>query len=320
MILEERFIEMSPKNGINTVKKKALDILNDLSEHISIKINSCRSIAQSIGWLESKSHEDYDIWYITSGEVFIKVGDTIYTARQGDVVFFYPNVPYIAYNDKSGCNFVYIHFDFCLGNNSRILNDFSLAGIVPAEAVKEEATIFNKACKEFKKNLPMSSITLKGSFTMLLSSILRYCNSFCDISSEINEGCNTKVKNSNFFQPFNTINNDASNQDSKSIAKLAVLQPVFRYVENNLKKQIKNDELAAVVNMSEKYFISYFKSALGITPGNYITQLKMNKARDYLYQEKYSIKEIASLLGYSDQYAFSKAFKKYFNVPPSKFI
>jgi AraC family transcriptional regulator len=316
----EKYAEMLLKSEGNTVRKNALSILNDLSEHISIKINSCRSAVQNSGWIESKSHEDYDIWYITSGEVFIKVGDTIYTARQGDVVFFYPNVPYIAYNDKSGCNFVYIHFDFCLGNNSRILNDFSLAGIVPAEAVKKEASIFKKACAEFEQSFPMSSIALKGSFTMLLSSILRYCNSFCDISSETNGSSNSKIKNSFFFQPFNTIINDVSNQDSKSIAKLAVLQPVFQYVENNLDKQIKNNELSAQVNMSEKYFIAYFKSALGITPGNYITQLKMNKARDYLYQEKYSIKEIANLLGYSDQYAFSKAFKKYFNVPPSKFI
>jgi len=113
---------------------------------------------------------------------------------------------------------------------------------------------------------------------------------------------------------------NVNNQGQKCIAKLTVLQPVFQYVENNLDRPMKIDELSAIVNMSEKYFISYFKSALGITPGNYITQLKMNKARDYLYQEKYSIKEIANLLGYSDQYTFSKAFKKYFNVSPSKFI
>ncbi|NMB96507.1 MAG: helix-turn-helix transcriptional regulator [Clostridiaceae bacterium] len=257
-------------------------------------------------------------------------------------------MPYTAYNDKADCSFTYVHFDFCLGNNSGILNDFSLAGIIPAEAVKKEAAIFKKACTEFEQSLPMSSIALKGSFTMLLSSILRYCSSFCNNNSDIrNEGnrnesnIKSKVRNyinrnkamsdnnshkrqnnpcSNFFQPFNTSNHDSNSQKSKSMAKLTVLQPVFQYVENNLDKQIKNNELATIVNMSEKYFISYFRSALGITPGNYITQLKMNKARDYLYQEKYSIKEIANILGYSDQYIFSKAFKKYFNVPPSKFL
>ncbi len=295
-------------NYINyTGEKNPLDILNDLSEHITIKINSCRSIFQNKGWIENKYHNDYDIWYILSGEVYIRIGSTIYTVRQGDVFFFYPKMPYTAYNDKEDCKFIYIHFDFCIGNNSKILNDFNLAGLIPAKAVKKEALLFKKSCMEFEQNSPMSSLSLKGSFTMLLSAIFKY---YSNLYND-NKGIANKSSTHNYYN---------NNRECKNMAKLAILQPVFQYVENNLDKQIKNDELAAVINMSEKYFISYFKSALGITPGNYITQLKMNKAREYLYQEKYTIKEIANLLGYSDQYTFSKAFKKYFNVPPSRFI
>jgi len=41
----------------------------------------------------------------------------------------------------------------------------------------------------------------------------------------------------------------------------------------------------------------------------------MNRARDYLYQGKYTIiKEISSMLGYPDQYSFSKAFKKHYKM------
>ena len=67
-------------------------------------------------------------------------------------------------------------------------------------------------------------------------------------------------------------------------------------------------------------FIEYFKRTLGISPGQYIKSLKMNLARDYIYEKKYSVKEIAYMLGYTDQYTFSKAFKKQFNTPPSRFI
>lgn len=58
---------------------------------------------------------------------------------------------------------------------------------------------------------------------------------------------------------------------------------------------------------------------LGITPGQYINQIKMNRARDYLYEKKYTIQQIAGFLGYPDPFTFSKAFKKFYNVPPSKF-
>ena len=91
-----------------TLEAKALNILNDLSEHIFIKINSCNSTIQEMGWIEIKSHNDYDIWYILSGDVYVKVGTKIYTASEGDIVFFYPNMTYTAYNDKYNCEFISI--------------------------------------------------------------------------------------------------------------------------------------------------------------------------------------------------------------------
>jgi AraC-like DNA-binding protein len=45
----------------------------------------------------------------------------------------------------------------------------------------------------------------------------------------------------------------------------------------------------------------------------------MNRARDYLYEKNYTIQQIAGFLGYPDPFTFSKAFKKFYNVPPSKF-
>ena len=58
---------------------------------------------------------------------------------------------------------------------------------------------------------------------------------------------------------------------------------------------------------------------MGITPVNYITQVKMKKALEYLYEQNYSVKEVAALVGYTDIYTFSKAFKKIYGIPPSSF-
>ncbi|MBO1515444.1 helix-turn-helix domain-containing protein [Metabacillus sp. BG109] len=46
----------------------------------------------------------------------------------------------------------------------------------------------------------------------------------------------------------------------------------------------------------------------------------MNRARELLYSNRYSIKQIADMLGYPDPYSFSKAFKKYYKMPPSQFV
>jgi len=168
---------------------------------------------------------------------------------------------YTAYSDKCNCKFIYIHFDFRIGNNSKILDDFNLAGVIPSEVVRKEAAIFSEACTKFEKSSSMSSISLKGSFTLLLASILSYYSDEYHLID--NYKCNS----------FTCVRLNSIKR--KDIAKLTILQPVFQYAANNIHKQIKIDDLSASVNMSEKYFISYFKSALGITPGNYITQLKI---------------------------------------------
>jgi AraC-like DNA-binding protein len=43
----------------------------------------------------------------------------------------------------------------------------------------------------------------------------------------------------------------------------------------------------------------------------------MKRALAYLYQRKYSVKEISDMLGYPDQYTFSKAFSRVYDFPPS---
>ncbi len=276
---------------------KYINILNELSEHINIEINSCSHDYHDDKWIENKVHKDYDIWYIKSGEIGIDVDGNIHTASEGDIVFFYPDMPYTAYTYNRECSFIYIHFDFSIHDNYRVLDNFNLAGVIPGKIISSEAQICEQGFLSYKKNISMSSIMLKGCFTILLAKIFEYYNSdnhsktfFPENVWRINTGC------------------------------LSVLQPVFNYITDNMSKPIRIKELAQVAGISEKYFINYFKNILGISPGRYINQLKMNRARDYLYQGKYTIKEISSMLGYPDQYSFSKAFKKHYRVPPSKFV
>lgn len=100
----------------------------------------------------------------------------------------------------------------------------------------------------------------------------------------------------------------------------ARIHTVLDYISTHIDQSVSVKDLAAVVGMSEKYFISFFKDAVGITPASFMLQLRMKKAREFLYEDKYSIKEIADCLGYEDQYTFSKAFKKIYGVASSKIV
>ena len=67
--------------------------------------------------------------------------------------------------------------------------------------------------------------------------------------------------------------------------------------------------------VSEIYLRKLFAKKLGTTPFRLITKTRMTRARD-LARERIPIKEIATAVGFSDIYQFSRAYKKHFGYSP----
>ncbi len=79
--------------------------------------------------------------------------------------------------------------------------------------------------------------------------------------------------------------------------------------------QIKN--VIATLNISSDYLRHCFKADTGLTPLEYLTQLRISQAKRYLIQNpSYTVSEIASLCGFADPYYFSRCFKKQVGVSP----
>ena len=97
------------------------------------------------------------------------------------------------------------------------------------------------------------------------------------------------------------------------------LLPAFNYIINNYTTPIKNEDLAALCNLSSSYFRELFCKAYGVSPINYIQNLRISRAKEMLRSDYSSIADIAFALGYNNIYEFSKAFKKHTGVPPTKY-
>ena len=76
-------------------------------------------------------------------------------------------------------------------------------------------------------------------------------------------------------------------------------------------------ELAKEILLNEFKLRTGFKEYYGVTMYDYITRLRMEKAKRLLLDEKMSIYEVSGLSGFKHQANFSKAFKKYFGLLPS---
>jgi two-component system response regulator YesN len=108
-------------------------------------------------------------------------------------------------------------------------------------------------------------------------------------------------------------------KSSSKYKKDPIIEKAKAYISQNIFKKLKADEVAAHVNLSENYFTVYFKEKTHENFLNYITNLKMEHAKNLLKTSAKSLSEISFLLGYDDYRSFNRAFKKNIGKTPSEF-
>lgn len=78
--------------------------------------------------------------------------------------------------------------------------------------------------------------------------------------------------------------------------------------------------LAERFNLDRCYFSSWFTRKTGVTPSQYIINLRLEKAADLMLSHRETPSVAATSVGYSDIYNFSKSFKKKYGYSPKQFI
>ena len=91
------------------------------------------------------------------------------------------------------------------------------------------------------------------------------------------------------------------------------------YIRSNYNKDISLDDVSRAVNISPYYFSKIFKENTGENFIEYLTNIRIDKAKELLGTTEYSMKEICSMVGYSDPNYFSRSFKKNVGVTPTEY-
>ncbi len=104
--------------------------------------------------------------------------------------------------------------------------------------------------------------------------------------------------------------------EARSLVRLA---KVIDYIENNPDNKIYIDELAEIAHMSKRNFQRTFKKAVGLSPVQYLTQVRLQKARKLLRETNLQITDVAIMTGFTDSNYFIKCFKQSYKMTPYKF-
>jgi len=94
---------------------------------------------------------------------------------------------------------------------------------------------------------------------------------------------------------------------------------VLDFLNANLHRRIRLTELAEAAKISPSRLSHLFKSEMGLSPGQYLMRLRMQKASNLLATSRLSVKQIMAMAGYDNKSHFVRHFRRSFGLAPSEY-
>ncbi len=259
--------------------------------------------------------------YIKKGRCAVSANGTEYILEEGDVFYIPAETAYVRRPiDNIECSMVYIHFTTSSRAAQeepedlvRALDRLKLKLDTEILSGENDISLPNTICLQSK-----STIADRERFEELLSGINLYSENrmfLCGLQSSISLCGILLILSQNALD---TLLTDTGIRDSRPVP--VKLKRALGYIARNYSAPISLNDLAAYCSVSRQQMIRYFRAALNTTPLQYITEYKMSRAKEMLFNHpQLTIKEIASELGYDNQHYFSRVFIRTCGETPSHY-
>lgn len=222
-------------------------------------------------------------YYVTDGEFEITIEGKTYKAVAGDWFFIPARVEHSYHNFPSiPFKKYWMHFD--VYPRKDIVKLLGIDYLVHLSDTKKADELFSRFAKLYGSGNFADTLSVKGIAFELLSMFIK---------------------------------SSKKNPESIKLNISPEFSSIFSYIENNMSIKISNKLLADVAHMHPTHFIRYFKKETGQTPGDYVIQRKLERAKYLLESTELQISEISEQLGFYDTMHFSKTFKKRYSISPT---
>lgn len=108
-------------------------------------------------------------------------------------------------------------------------------------------------------------------------------------------------------------------RSSMSSRTVLLVNKACEYVRENFTRDLTLEDAAAVAGISQYYLSKVFKQVKQMNFVDYLSMVRIKKAKELLKNPSLSINEVSSMVGYSDANYFSRVFKKIEKISPSDY-
>lgn len=257
-------------------------------ENINFRITEITRIIErnnSVGWhIENLCYDEYyAVAYVLDGETEYLIDGKKYVVKKDDVIVFPPGIM------RSGRTnpehpWSFINILFCMDTNVHADQYFHKSIIIWKNASDAIRKQFQEASATWTGKNPLYQVKCNFLATEILYKML------------------------------------LSEMPYHKVPHIKKLEKARRYIQENFRKNISVEELAASIDLSFSYFRRLFHEAYGCSPMQYIMDLRIENARDLLLSGEVNVTEAALLSGFEDIYYFSTLFKRKTGSTPSQIL
>jgi AraC-like DNA-binding protein len=253
------------------------------NEHPFI-VNCAGNISTAIPFVTDNrcGREDYYLIFMVSGTMNASFPSGDRGVQEGDVLLFPPHYPYrYVYAGGERLSYLWVHF-----TGSYVERFLSDCGLDP---------------------LPLLCNTESGE--RILAGFHRMFDLF-NTHARLQTQLLAHTLESILLTVANT--NHVTDTQSK-------LQNSIRYIHANYNKKISVPSLAKMEGLCNSRYITLFEQSTGYSPIAFIIKLRLDTACELLRNTDISVKQIGSMVGYSDAHFFSRIFKKETGMSPQAY-
>lgn len=96
------------------------------------------------------------------------------------------------------------------------------------------------------------------------------------------------------------------------------LRRVLSYIHENFQRDIRLSELANIARLSDYHFARSFRHTTGATPHQYLSRIRINRAKSLLLRRHWTVFQVAGAVGFADASRLSKVFRTYIGLSPAE--
>lgn len=255
---------------------------------------------------EGESHDFWEFLYVDKGEVEVTADKCGYVLKQGDLIFHKPDEFHSVWaNKKVAPNIIVVSFVCKSKAMSFFQNKLFAAGDAERNAI---GSILQEGLRAFKPpfdkprehTLVRLQDSVFGSEQMLLIHLQTLLIGL--------------VRKDLHLENVDRLSSAAKERTEEDIVKR-----LEAYLSENISSNLDLIDICAYMKMSRTHLASLLKRKKGTGVMEYYKNMKIERAKTLIREERYNVTEVAEILGYSSIHSFSRHFRTVTDMSPSEY-